>query len=431
MSNLLIHTPRLFKNEKNELVSDITYLSSGLFSIASEIKKEGIDVEILHLGVEKYLDRTFLLSDYIKKNNVKFLAFSLQWHLQSYDTIETIRVIKEKCPDIYVTLGGVTASYFADEILNNFPFIDSIVKGEGEIPMRLLAKGNSNIPNLITRDNKSKEKFVATNSDLDSFEYSNMALMKNYETYSKIPYILNYAKENEFLTNPPTVQGVVLGRGCMGNCSYCGGGFKAQKNVSGRDFISYRNSKSVIDEIKSLKDKGIEVFRFVFDPHPKNRKFLIDLFSDLKKEFRGDLTVEYTLNSIPDKNFLDAFIETFSTNSKISIPADFYNEDLRKKYRSFFYANKDLEEILSYMDKLQIKSDLFFSTMPIVSDEENKKSLEYGDKLKSEFKYIQNVFNYPIEFEPASPLFDKNIRFVDYYNETKCIQDSFENVNIF
>lgn len=50
------------------------------------------------------------------------------------------KIVKEKCPQTFITLGGFTASYFAQEIMENYPFIDSIIKGEGEIPIRELAK---------------------------------------------------------------------------------------------------------------------------------------------------------------------------------------------------------------------------------------------------------------------------------------------------
>ena len=47
----------------------------GLFSLAGEIKKEGFNVEIIHLGIEKYLDKNFSLASYVKENNINLLPF--------------------------------------------------------------------------------------------------------------------------------------------------------------------------------------------------------------------------------------------------------------------------------------------------------------------------------------------------------------------
>lgn len=448
---ILVHTPQLLKNSENTLSSTINFCAMGLYSLAGELEKENIQTEIIHLGVEKYLDSSFQLSDYIKQNEIKFIAFSLHWHPQSYDVIETIRCIKEKNPDIFVMLGGFTASYFAEEILKNFKFIDAIIKGEGESPIRLLAKKVLNndldlaeIPNLSWRKNNkiitNQKKYVASDNDLDSFEFFNIEKMKNYSSYTKIPFFLNYSKDNE-LNNPMTSQGICLGRGCTGNCTWCGGGCEATKLVTGRDFISFRSPENVISEIKMLKEKcNIEVFRFAFDPTPEDRTQLLTLINRIADEFHGKLTTTFSLFGLPDKKILDAYKRAFSKESIMAISPEFHNENLRKFHKSFYYSNQELEEILEYMEKLELKSELYFSIIPCVEDFENKKSEKYAQKLKNRFKYIEKYYIIPIVYEPAAPwtitpqkygLKFKPKTFLDYYNDTKNVKNSFENINDF
>jgi len=424
----------------------------GLYSLAKELEKEGFKSEILHLGVEKYLDKNFLLSDYVKNNSVKFVAFSLHWHPQSYDVIETARILKEKCPETFIMLGGFTSSYFAQEIMEKFPFIDAIVKGEGEIPMRRLARkiyeNDSNlktVPNLYWRKNNriviNKECFAAKSGDLDSFEFFDIKKMKNYKSYARIPFHMNYNLQNQLENRESASQGVCLGRGCTGNCTWCGGGFEAAKQVTGRDFIAYRNPDNVIDEIKMLKNKcGIEMFRFAFDPHPKDRRHLIELLNKIEKEFHGELKTSFTLNGLPDKETLNAYSKAFSKDSIMAISPEFFSEDLRRKHKSFYYSNQDLEEILTYMDKLEIQSELYFSTLPMTSEQDNKDSERYGEYLKDKYSFVQNYYVVPIVFEPAAPwtmnpekygLKIEQKTFINYYNDTKCIDGSFENPNAF
>jgi len=444
----LIHTPNLCRDNAGNLFSTVNFCAMGLYSLASELKKEGFDAEIIHLGIEKYLNKGFSLSKYIEKEGIKFVAFSLHWHPQSYDVIESARILKESNNDIFIMLGGFSASYFAKEILETYPFIDAIIKGEGEIPIRVLArkvyeKDNdlSDVPNLFYRKNgkvtENAAKFVASDNDLDGFEFFNIKAMKNYESYAKIPFTLRYSLENE-LNNPMTSQGVCLGRGCLGNCTWCGGGFEAVKKVTGRDFISYRGADEVIGEIKTLKEKcGIEVFRFAFDPNPvpEGRLHLIKLLERIEKEFKGKLTADFTVFSLPDKNFLNAYKKAFSNDSIMSISPEFYSEKLRKLHKSFYFSNAELEDILSYMDKLNIKSQLYFSIIPPVGEDENEKSRRYGEFLQEKFNCVQKYFIVPIIFEPASPWmiepakFGIDIapkKFIDYYNDTKCIEKSFE-----
>lgn len=446
---VLVHTPQLSKKqENNTLYSNINYCAMGLYSLASELEKEGFESEIIHLGVEKYLDKKFSLSNYTKENKIKFVAFSLHWHPQSYDVIETARALKENNPDVFIMLGGFTSSYFAFEILREFPFIDAIIKGEGELPMRMLARkvfendnNLSDVPNISWRKNGkvvlNNKLYVATNEDLNTFDFFNLKKMKNHQHYARIPFLLDYSEENQLENQPMSSQGVCLGRGCKGNCTWCGGGCEAMKAVTGRDFVSYRDSNSVISEIKMLKEKcGIELFRFAFDPDPKYREHLITLLEKIAIEFNGEIKTAFTLNGLPDKQILDAYAKAFSKDSIMAISPEFFSEDLRKYHKSFYYSNDELENILEYMDKLEIKSELYFSILPQVDEHENSKSEAFAQNLKNKYKFVEKYYIIPIVYEPAAPWtitperFGLDIKiktFIDYYNDTKCVKKSFEN----
>lgn len=420
----------------------------GLFSLAGELVNDGFDTKILHLGVEKYLDKDFLLSDYIKKHSIKYAAFTLQWCQQAYDVIETTRAIKEKCPDVYITLGGYTASFFAKEILEKFSHIDGIFKGESEVPTVKLAnalynkKSLDGIPNLYWRKNGkiilNDGLYVAANEDLNRFEFFNSERMLHYDEYSRISYELDFEKENQLVT-PSTSLNICLGRGCMGNCVHCGGSHSASKLVSGRDFVSYRSAEKVISEMKLMQDKfGINVFRFGFDPNNRDRSYFIDLFKKVKKEFSGKITIMYDLEGLPDKKVIDAFKECGNTDSILSITPISYSEDLRRKYKSFFFTNKQLEEVLEYLELQKILSELYFLGILGIKESENTKSKEYGESLAQRFNYVTASYYYDMEIVPASHwtlhpqkynLKNFNTTFMEYYEENRGLKNSFESMD--
>ena len=442
---LVVHTPKLYR-KNGKLVSDINYCAMGLFSLAGELNKDGFDTKIIHLGIEKYLNKDFSIVDYIKENNIKFVAFSLHWHQTAYDVIETARVIKENCPNIFISLGGYTSSFFAEEIMEKFPYIDAVIKGEGEIPIKQLAQAVyenmplGSIPNIYWRKDGvilfNDNMYVATNEDLNNFEFFNPERMIHYKEYSKVPMTLEYSKPNQ-LTNTITEQGVCLGRGCYGNCAWCGGGYLSGKTLSGRNALSYRNAENVISEIKKLKEEyNFEYFRFSFDSNPIDRSYLVDLFNKIAQTFNGEINAIYNIDGLPDKTFLDAFQKAFSNKSILQLSPVIKNEELRKKYKSFFYTNKQLEETLDYMEKIGITTKLYFSEIPGVKKQENDDSKKYGEYLKNKYKSVKEVYNYPITIEPASPWTYNpkkyNLKyipkkFIDYYNETKAVTKSFAN----
>ena len=441
---VIVHCPKLFYKGE-DICSTINYSAMGLFSLASALEKENFDVKIINLAIEKYLNKDFLLSDYIKQKGIKLVAISLNWHQQTYDVIETAQIIKIKCPDIHISLGGLTASFFAKEIMEKYPFINSVIKGEGEKSIGELAKrvyaGQTceNIPNLLWRKGKdviiNSERYVASGEDLDNIEFFKPESMLHYQEYLKIPYILNFSKENQ-LNCKSEVHGVCLGRGCYGNCVWCGGAYITNKLSSGRSNISYRNIDNVIKEIKLMKEQyNIDSFSFSFDPNPNDRSHLVKLFNRLADEFNGSLNVIYNLDGLPDKEFLDAFKWAFSDTSVIMLSPVFANEELRKEYKSFYYSNKQLEEILEYMEQNKIKSELYFSNMPGVKDKEIAESEKYGEFLKNKYKCIQACNMYDVDIEPGAPWtyspekynLKKVINTIsEYYDRNKAVESSFE-----
>lgn len=441
---LIVHTPRLHI-EDGIITSDINYSAMGLFSLAGELVKNGFKTKILNLGLEKFLNKDFLLSSYIKENNIKFAAFSLHWNQTSFDVIETVKLLKHRCPDLFVVLGGYTASFFAFEILNKFPFIDAVIKGEGEEAIVALAKAINEkkqldcVPNLCWRkENRvclNEFVFVPSSNDLSRYEFFNPENMLHYSDYLKLPAVLNYYDSN-LLENPSTVQGLFLGRGCMGNCVWCGGGFSAEKKVSFRDFISYRNADVVVNDIKKMKyEHNVDTFRFSFDPNPNNRDYLVGLFNKISFNINEKLNFIYNIDGLPDKELLNAFKKAASDDSVILMSPVCFDETIRKKYKSFYYTNIEFEKMLSYMDDLKIKSEIYFSNIPGVDESVNKESVAYGEYIKNKYSFVNDVYSYDMIFVPAAPwsdspeqynLYNYPKTFMDYYYLNKSFDESFE-----
>ena len=127
----------------------------GLFSIADYLYQYGHSVRILHFGIEKINDSRFSLQRYLDRVKPKLVGLSLHWHLQSYDTIELARQVKMTDKNIFIVLGGMTASCFHAEVMKEFDFIDGIIRGDAETALLTLLrkilnkeKEMADIPNL-------------------------------------------------------------------------------------------------------------------------------------------------------------------------------------------------------------------------------------------------------------------------------------------
>jgi radical SAM superfamily enzyme YgiQ (UPF0313 family) len=191
---LLIHAPK-FDNWYKPLGDFIwiNYLPMGIFALADNLEQHGYTAEIVHLGIEWIEDHHFDIVAYCEKTRPKVCALSLHWHYQSYDVIQVAEAIKARFPDIFICVGGFTASYYHREILEDFPFIDAVISGDAEEPLlRLVEQVTSNkrdlhrVPNLTWRSNskiiENEAFYCATEADLNALRFTNLALLKNHKT---------------------------------------------------------------------------------------------------------------------------------------------------------------------------------------------------------------------------------------------------------
>lgn len=419
---LLLHVPKVNKFVSNlEWDSFINYIAMGLFSLCNQLELNGFSTEIIHIGVERYLNQDFSISQYVKESGVKFIGMSLHWHFQSYDTIEVARAIKKENPDAYIVLGGYTASCYAEEILTEYPFIDAVIKGEGEASIAELAKKvNSNeynldsIPNLYWRENgkikKNAKTFVATSEDLDNFSfYSELKRLKNSSLYFKLLVgttcrRMNDPKTNHSIAKSNSIYTICLGRGCPGNCTWCGGGAQALKKITNRNCISWRNPQKVAEEILTLKKEyDINHFYFCFDPTPSERSRIIELFRILGKSGEK-ISIFFECFGLPTGNFLLEFKNNLNENSIIAISPEFGNEKLRELHKSFSFTNEELENVLLIMANLKIHATLFFTDIPGLTKEESAETVNYVKYLGAKFGSAIDARILPIKhFEPGAP----------------------------
>ncbi|MBT7496707.1 hypothetical protein HN662_00075, partial [Candidatus Woesearchaeota archaeon] len=211
---------------------DITLIPIGLVGLADYIAKQENKVEILHHKSEQVINPEFNLSEYLKQQQTDAVCLDLHWHLQAADVINTIKELKANNPTLITILGGLTASFFAEEIITNHKEVDYVIKGDGEEPLAKLLKAIQEkspleqVPNLTWRINKktitNPQTFTIKEEMINKLNFTNFDLIKNKEFYLRLQpseeKCLNCKKECDKKSFYFTV-----GRGCPVDCSFCGG----------------------------------------------------------------------------------------------------------------------------------------------------------------------------------------------------------------
>ncbi len=188
-----------------------------------------------------------------------------------YKAEEVLQIASEELPDAIKVLGGVHATFMYKQVLTEAPWIDVIVRGEGEEIFQELVQTidagrwpeyRAEIKGLAFRDG---EQIVATPAaptvkDLDAIE-PDWSLLE-WKKYTYVPLGVRVAIPN-------------LARGCPFTCSFC------SQWKFWRDY-RVRDPKKVVDEIETLVNEHDVGFFILADEEPTiNRKKFIEFCQEL------------------------------------------------------------------------------------------------------------------------------------------------------
>jgi anaerobic magnesium-protoporphyrin IX monomethyl ester cyclase len=257
----------------------------GLASLAAYIREKGFKVGILDAAVEGLSEKTVARKVVESRPRaVGFSSITSNFHRAAI----TAGLVKAKCPDILVMLGGPHASVVPGKVLEDHGCFDVVVKGEGELTLTeimdrfredawnlaLLRKRLGSVKGIYYR---KKNKILSTGErehikDLDDLPFPARDLLP-MEKYRPLPH--QYKRL-------PVFHMFVI-RGCPFNCSFC-----SNNAVFGRK-IRARSVAKVIAEMKHLKETyGVREIMFFEDIMTSDKKWMHE-FCSLMIETKLDI----------------------------------------------------------------------------------------------------------------------------------------------
>lgn len=233
----------------------------GLLYIASSIKaRRKDDITIIDAFCEN-LGREELVSKIVSLNpDVVGLNCSTHTFL---DTLYVLRKVKHSLDDVITVLGGYHATFTSRRILNEYDFIDFLIKGEGEESfVELLDRLDAgqdltDVPGIgFKHDGVIVDNDFQLIKDLDAIPFPDRDLV------SGIDY--GYAHQGIPLT-PGKFTTICTSRGCPFRCTYC------SCTVLSKGRWRKRSPENVVDELILLSDQGHETCVFIDDSFTQDR----------------------------------------------------------------------------------------------------------------------------------------------------------------
>lgn len=196
---------------------------TGLLSLAAALEGEDAEVGVLDFNLKGIADHSFVQEDFYAKA-VKLIEAAApdvvgltSMVINSHVALELGRRVRAECPGVVTVLGGTHFSSIAEEVLASYPWIDYVIKGEGELPLRDLVR-------LIKRGARPRAENAPANVAFrDGERVVSSHVKKPFGSMDELPppaYHLVDAEEY-FRLNPERVVDYEPGRGCVYKCSFC------------------------------------------------------------------------------------------------------------------------------------------------------------------------------------------------------------------
>ncbi len=201
-----------------------------------------------------------------------------------YKAQRVLEIVKEVDPAIVTLLGGVHATFMYQQVLGEAPWIDAIVRGEGEEVMVELAR---TVDEGRWPADRSQVKGIAYIDEGQIVATPAAPTIKDLDAISPDWGILDWTKYN-YIPLGKRVAIPNMARGCPYTCSFC------SQWKFWRDY-RIRSPKKVVDEIEALvRDHDVGFFILADEEPTINRKKFIAFCEEL---IERDLGILWGINT--------------------------------------------------------------------------------------------------------------------------------------
>jgi len=331
----------------------------------------------------------------IKKIAPKLVGISITDYNQIIPAFTLSRLIKKDFPEVHITFGGFLMEYLAPLLKKNDKFFgfffDSIIFGEGEIPLlRLIEALNKDqdftkIPNFIYQENKNatiKEKVEYTKTkDILSI---NDFPTPDYDGFPLEKYLA-----------PEIVFPLRTSKGCYWNkCTFCD-----DIKIYGR-YYSQRKTSKVLEDLKNLQEK-YQAKYISFTDLAVSAKIARQWALAIKKE---NLELSWLMLARMEKSFTKELCEDLRAGgcSFILFGMESASQrilDLIKKGTKL----PEMKDVCINVHNAGIWCHLFtFTGFPSETDEEVQKTIDFVEEMS---EYIDSVGISSFVLTKETPIF--------------------------
>ncbi len=348
---VLLHAPSVYDFRERSImsgpVSDMVPSTPafemyplGFTTMADYLERHGFEVRIVNLAVLMLNRPTFDVEKAIREMDPVAFGIDLHWMPHAHGSVEIAKLCKKYHPDTPVIFGGLTSTYFHEE-LASYPAVDHVLRGDStEEPLRRLmtairGRGSvADIPNLTWKGpdgsvNVNPLTWVPPDMNGISLDYS-------YAMRGVIRYrdMVGFVPFRSWLSYP--VCASLTSRGCTHDCATCGGSAYAFRTHFGRDRIAFRDPELLVHDIAHIQ-KFIPGPIFVLNDFLQAGPDYIDAFVRGLGRIGLRNPIGFEFFRPPDEGFY-AFLDEHLPDYSVEISVESHDDAVRAAFGKRHYT---------------------------------------------------------------------------------------------
>jgi clorobiocin biosynthesis protein CloN6 len=349
----------------------------GFFSIKQRLQEHGFAAEIINVASLMLMYPNIDVDKLIACLDAPVFGFDLHWMAQCHGSIELAKRIKKSRPDALTVFGGISATYFADELIQ-YPAVDVVVKGYDTLApltafMEMVRAGTRRfdaIPNILYKESAGIRSNEFTHKPS---RYYNDATV-DWSFYRDAP---NRALTSKMIMTLPNT-------GCAMDCPWCGGSRYAYRQMMGvKKTMIQKDHTRIVEELRSMGDAA-----------KVTSIYALQCYSETKARLH-----QY-LDAVKEMQYKNVFFEQFhltprdtlekmgrSTNAYIMLSPESHDREISRLAGRGNYSMKEMEEWIPNALDAGIAGIMvwFFIGMPKQTARSVLDTVDYAEALLRKF----------------------------------------------
>jgi clorobiocin/coumermycin A biosynthesis protein CloN6/CouN6 len=350
----------------------------GWFSMKQWLADHGFDTKIVNIASLMLQYPELDVKRLLGRLEAPIFGFDVHWMTQCHGAVELAAEVKEVHPEALTIFGGISATYFADQLIK-YPSVDVVVQGyDTLVPVTELvarvrqgSRDFRSIPNLLY---KVGGEVQATGfNHKPATNYNNA--QGDWSYYQETP-VNGLSSSKLIMTLPNT--------GCVHDCGWCGGSKFAYRNIMDvRKTLVQKDNDLIIKELRTMGEAAKRTSIYALQCYSES-KGRMHAYLDAVKEV-GYKSVSFEQFYLTQPETLKKMGE--STEAYIMLSPESHDPKISAAAGRGTYTMEQMEEWIPRTIDAGVKGVMvwFFIGMPYQDRQSVMDTIAYSERLIRKF----------------------------------------------